>query len=96
MTKDHRQIQVVVTPLISEQNTITGAVGLFRDVTKEQQLEQIRRDYVANVSHELRTPLTAMRGLLEPLTEGMVKDPNRSAAISFHLTSRNHALVAVN
>jgi two-component system sensor histidine kinase ResE len=76
MTKDHRQIQVVVTPLISEQNTITGAVGLFRDVTKEQQLEQIRRDYVANVSHELRTPLTAMRGLLEPLTEGMVKDPN--------------------
>ncbi len=75
MTKDHRQIQVVVTPLISEQNMITGAVGLFRDITKEQQLEQIRRDYVANVSHELRTPLTAMRGLLEPLTEGMVKDP---------------------
>ena len=34
----------------------------------------MRREYVANVSHELRTPLTAVRGLLEPLADGMVKD----------------------
>lgn len=32
-----------------------------------------RRDYVANVSHELRTPLTAMRALIEPLRDGLVK-----------------------
>ena len=28
---------------------------------------------MANVLHELRTPLTAMRGLIEPLRDGMVK-----------------------
>lgn len=75
ITKDHRQIQVVITPLLTKQQTVSGAVGLFRDITQAERLEQTRRDYVANVSHELRTPLTAMRGLLEPLTEGMVVSP---------------------
>ncbi len=75
ISKDHRQIQVVITPLLTEQQTISGAVGLFRDITQAERLEQTRRDYVANVSHELRTPLTAMRGLLEPLTDGMVTSP---------------------
>jgi signal transduction histidine kinase len=32
-----------------------------------------RRDYVANISHELRTPLQTLRGLIEPLADGMVK-----------------------
>lgn len=75
ITKDHRHIQVMITPLLTGQDSINGAVGLFRDITQTERLEQTRRDYVANVSHEMRTPLTAMRGLLEPLTEGMVTSP---------------------
>lgn len=75
IAKDHRQIQLVITPLTGESEAVSGAVGLFRDITKAERLEQTRREYVANVSHELRTPLTAMRGLLEPLTEGMVTSP---------------------
>lgn len=38
-----------------------------RDVTKLMQLEQVRRDFVANVSHELRTPLTVVHGYLDML-----------------------------
>ncbi|MBP7402527.1 MAG: PAS domain-containing protein [Clostridia bacterium] len=67
-----RTIRVSVTPLVDEDGTAAGAVGLFRDVTESQRLEQTRRDYVANVSHEMRTPLTAMRALVEPLSDGMV------------------------
>lgn len=73
ITKDHRQIYCLITPLMSGASDPDGAVGLFRDITESERLEQTRRDYIANVSHELRTPLTAMRGLLEPLAEGMVK-----------------------
>jgi len=38
---------------------------LGRDVSKIQQLEEMRRDFVANVSHELKTPLTVVRGYIE-------------------------------
>jgi two-component system phosphate regulon sensor histidine kinase PhoR len=38
---------------------------VVRDVTQLVQLEQVRRDFVANVSHELRTPLTVIHGYLD-------------------------------
>lgn len=42
---------------------------LVRDVTRLQQLEQLRRDFVANASHELRSPLTVMSGYLDILLD---------------------------
>ncbi|MCP5152279.1 MAG: phosphate regulon sensor histidine kinase PhoR [Chromatiales bacterium] len=42
---------------------------LVRDVTRVIQLEQVRRDFIANVSHELRTPLTVLVGYLETMTD---------------------------
>lgn len=40
---------------------------LIHDVTRLQQLEEMRKDFVANVSHELRTPLTVVAGYLETM-----------------------------
>ena len=48
---------------------------LVRDVTRIHQLEQMRKDFVANVSHELRTPLTVITGYLETLLDN-VEDVN--------------------
>ncbi len=36
--------------------------------------EQLRRDFMSGISHELRTPVTVIKGSLEVLNEGMVKD----------------------
>jgi signal transduction histidine kinase len=36
-----------------------------------QQVEQLRRDLVANVSHELKTPISALRAHLENLLDGV-------------------------
>jgi two-component system, OmpR family, phosphate regulon sensor histidine kinase PhoR len=42
---------------------------VVRDITRISQLEQMRKDFVANVSHELRTPLTVISGYLEMLPD---------------------------
>ncbi len=65
-------IHVSIAPVRSDKGEIEGAVGVFMDVSKEAMLEKTRREYVANVSHEMRSPLTAVRGLIEPLRDGMV------------------------
>ena len=71
---NERALWITIVPVIDDAEECTGVVGLFKDVTDLERLEKTRRDYVANVSHELRTPLTAVRGLLEPLSDGMITD----------------------
>ena len=72
-----RVLWISVVPVLSDSEGCIGAVGLFKDATEIEKLERMRNEYVANISHELRTPLTSLRGLLEPLSDGMIKDPEK-------------------
>ncbi len=69
---ENRCIKAVVWPFTGAGTKIIGAVALLSDVSESERLEQLRRDYVANVSHELRTPLTGIRGMVEPLMDGVI------------------------
>ena len=42
---------------------------ISRDITRFENIEIMRRDFIANISHELRTPLTVIIGFLETLFE---------------------------
>ena len=42
---------------------------IIRDITQIYNLDQIRKDFVANVSHELKTPLTVVAGFIEHLND---------------------------
>ena len=80
----------------TNQNTIIGATEFFRDIFEEQKNERFRQDYVANISHELRTPLQTLRGLIEPLSDGMVKkeeDRQRYYQIILNETMRLSRLI---
>ena len=93
--KDNSYLSTIV-PTFDNEGNIIGATGFFRDITESERLEQTRRDYIANVSHELRTPLTALRGLVEPLADGMVRsesDRKRYYGIILHETMRLSRLI---
>ncbi|WP_273226480.1 sensor histidine kinase [Geosporobacter ferrireducens] len=78
-------LRITISPLEDEQNHIVGTVGLFRDVTESERLEQTRREYVANVSHELRTPVSALRALAETLADGMAPDEDTKKRYYTHM-----------
>ncbi len=88
---------VAVFPKFDIDNvTCIGATAFFRDISEELKLERTRKDYVANISHELRTPLQTLRGLVEPLSDGMVKkeeDRMRYYGIILHETMRLSRLI---
>lgn len=48
---------------------------MIRDVSQEQQLHSMRKDFVANASHELRSPLTVISGYLDALADDEDLDP---------------------
>ena len=80
----------------SDPTKVVGATGFFRDIFEEQKNERFRQDYVANISHELRTPLQTLRGLIEPLSDGMVKketDRQRYYQIILNETMRLSRLI---
>ena len=52
-----------------------GAIAVLHDVTRIEQAEKSRRDFIANVSHELRTPLTSIQGYVETLVEDIKPNP---------------------
>jgi signal transduction histidine kinase len=42
---------------------------------ESETLQKQRQDFITNISHELRTPVTVIRGSLEAICDGVVKDP---------------------
>lgn len=67
-------IRVTATPLVSHIGVTFGVLLIIEDITKIRKLENMRRDFVSNVTHELKTPLTSIRGFIDTLKRGALKD----------------------
>ncbi len=88
--KEHH-IRVCGTVLSSKGN-IFGAVIVFHDVTQVKKLENFRHDFIADVSHEIKTPLTAIRGAVETLAEGAIREPENAAKFMKIITKHSDRL----
>lgn len=65
----NRCLAMSAAPVRDKSGVIQGVAATFHDITRIKELEQVRRDFVANVSHELRTPLSIFQGYVELLRE---------------------------
>lgn len=60
---------VTVSPVLVEGRPV-GAVEVFRDVTKERELDKAKEDFVSLASHQLRTPATGVKAFTSMLLDG--------------------------
>lgn len=58
---------------ISELKTANNE--LQKDIEKKEQIDEMRKEFLANVSHELKTPIALIQGYAEGLSEGVSDDP---------------------
>lgn len=75
----------------SDTNTTLGTVAVFRDVTREAELDKMKDTFLAIVSHEMKTPLNAILGFAEMIKEavyGPVNDNQGKAASRIMENSR--------
>ncbi|MCF7954805.1 MAG: HAMP domain-containing protein [Phycisphaerae bacterium] len=72
MNIGQRHLQLYGSCLAEDQPNKCVAVLVMHDITRTRQLEDVRRDFVANVSHELKTPVTSIKGFVETLLDGAI------------------------
>jgi len=73
-----RYFEVSAATVFDREGRAQGTIFVFHDLTRIRQLENTRREFVANVSHELRTPLSLIKGYVETLMDGAITDPELS------------------
>jgi len=65
----NRWVEISGAPLTATPDGQKLCLFVLHDITRLKDLENVRREFVANVSHELRTPLTVIKGFTETLIE---------------------------
>lgn len=80
-----KYFNVMTATLDIPESETQGTVFVFNDVTKYQELDRMKSEFIAKVSHELKTPLTSMGmalGLFEDGVVGSVNDKQHDLIVS--------------
>jgi signal transduction histidine kinase len=66
---EDKVVSVHLSPVFAS-NQFFGTVSIFRDVTKEVEVDRMKSEFVSTVSHELRTPMTSIKGYADLMLMG--------------------------
>ena len=57
-------LSISISPIFNSSHQITGGIAVFRDISKEKEIERTRNEFVSTASHEMRTPVAAIEGYI--------------------------------
>src|SRR3990167_9289439 len=64
-------VDIIISPIIVE-GEVTGAVEVFRDITKEKEIDKAKSEFISLASHQLKTPSTAIKLITERILKERV------------------------
>ncbi|HTL46742.1 MAG TPA: ATP-binding protein, partial [Verrucomicrobiae bacterium] len=64
-------VDIAVSVLTSSDGTITGSIGIIKDISERVKLQKLKDDFVDIVTHELRTPVSIAKEGVAQLIEGL-------------------------
>lgn len=67
--EDGRIISILPAPVVLGGDFL-GTVSIFRDISREVEVDRLKSEFVATVSHELRTPMTSIKGFIDLMLIG--------------------------
>lgn len=74
----------------NEDGQTVGMVNVLTDITKQRELDEVKKQFVSNVTHELRTPIVAMQKAVEILLDRNTTGPLSDVQQNFlNIVSRN-------
>ena len=81
-------ISRAVIPITGRDGEVQGRILFLHDVTQEEELQQMKSDFLATAAHELRTPMTSIQGFSELLMDDSLDpDTTRDVAATIHRQS---------
>ena len=85
ITPDNKRKQLILQAkaarVINSKNKLIGIVTIFRDITKEKEIDKMKTELVSMVAHELRSPLTSIAGFSELLLDtGVTREQSKEYA----------------
>ena len=93
---ENKVVSVHLSPVLAGKQFF-GTVSIFRDITKEVELDRLKSEFVSTVSHELRTPMTSIKGYVDLMLMGaagkMSEPQQRYLTVIKNNAERLHMLV---
>ena len=84
-----RELELFSTPVRTSNSEHLGRLYVFRDVTREREVDRMKSEFVSLVSHELRTPLTSIKGYIDLLMDGDAGELNEEQQEFLEIAKNN-------
>ena len=74
---ENQSINLFFAPFKNENDKPAGVIVVVQDITEQEKLDNMRKEFVADVSHELKTPITSIMGYADTLIDADVDAENQ-------------------
>ncbi|MDO9107086.1 MAG: sensor histidine kinase [Methylovulum sp.] len=79
-----------------QKHTVLGKVYFLHDITKDEEIDRIKNDFMAHATHELRTPLTCIMGYSELLLAARISADRQPAIVALIHEQSAHLVKMLN